>query len=158
MKKQQYSKYLMWPFRLLILWPELIASYFTWAGPLLARIVVGYVFMRAGLGKLNNLPQMIQNFADWGIPYPEVLTPFVACVEFFGGIGLIIGLVTRVFGGMLAVVMVVAVISAKWMDVDSIETLFGFEEASYFAIFTWLAIAGAGKASLDHLISRAMGR
>jgi putative oxidoreductase len=108
--------------------------------------------MLAGWGKLNALPQMIQNFTDWGIPYPNVLTPFVAGVECFGGAMLILGLFTRIPAAMLAVVMVVAVRSAKWGDVDSLETLLGFEEATYFAAFLWLAIAGPGAASLDRLL------
>ncbi|MGA2291000.1 DoxX family protein [Bradyrhizobium sp.] len=137
---------------LLILLPARIASYFSWAAPLIMRLVIGYVFMLAGWGKLNALPQMIQNFTDWGIPYPNVLTPFVAGVECFGGAMLILGLFTRIPAAMLAVVMVVAVRSAKWGDVDSLETLLGFEEATYFAAFLWLAIAGPGAASLDRLL------
>jgi len=58
---------------------------------------------------------------------------------------------------MLAVVMVVAVRSAKWGDVDSLETLLGFEEATYFAAFMWLAITGPGAASLDRLLADATG-
>jgi len=138
----------------LISWPERVASHFPWAGPLLARIVVGYVFMLSGWSKLNNLPQMIENFISWGIPYPHILTPFVSGVEFFGGICLMLGFLTRIAGGMLAGTMVVAVISAKLMDIDSLETLLGFEEVSYFALFFWLAVAGPGKASLDYLIHR----
>ena len=138
--------------RLLIVWPERIASYFLWAGPLLARVVVGYVFMLTGWAKLQNLPHMIELFTDWGIPFPHILTPVASGIECFGGIALILGLFTRIAGGALAVVMVVAVISAKWADVDSLETLLGFEEATYFAVFTWLAIGGAGKASLDHIL------
>jgi putative oxidoreductase len=137
---------------LLILLPARIASYFSWAAPLIMRLVIGYVFMLAGWGKLNALPQMIQNFTDWGIPYPNVLTPFVAGVECFGGAMLILGLFTRIPAAMLAVVMVVAIKSAKWGDVDSLETLLGFEEATYFAAFLWLAIAGPGAASLDRLL------
>ena len=52
------------------------------------------------------------------------------------------------------VLWIVAIISAKWADIDSLETLLGFEETAYFALFFWLAITGAGKASLDYLISR----
>jgi putative oxidoreductase len=152
------KKLLLGPLKLLILWPERIASYFLWAGPLAVRVVVGYVFMLTGLGKLNNLPQMIQNFTEWGIPYPEILTPFVSGVEFFGGICLMLGLFTRVAGGMLAVTMIVAIKSAKWGEVDSIETLFGFEEASYFVIFFCLAVTGAGKASLDYVIGKYLNR
>jgi putative oxidoreductase len=138
--------------KILIGWPERIASYFLWAGPLVARIIVGYVFMFTGLSKLNNLPSMIERFTNWGIPFPQIMTPVASGIEFFGGILLMLGLMTRISGGALAVVMGVAIISAKFSQIDSLETLLGFEEAIYFAIFTWLAICGAGKASLDHLI------
>jgi putative oxidoreductase len=113
--------------------------------------------MLTGWGKLNNLPQMIQNFTEWGIPFPTILTPFVSAVECFGGAMLILGLFTRIPAAMLAVVMVVAIKSAKWGDVDSLETLLGFEEATYFAAFLWLAIAGPGAASLDRLLLNATG-
>lgn len=143
---------------LLIALPARIASFFPWAGPLVMRLIVGYVFMKTGWTKLNNLPAMIDNFREWGIPAPEILTPFVSGVECFGGIMLILGLFTRIPAAMLAVVMIVAVKSAKWGDVDSLETLLGFEEATYFAAFFWLAVAGPGKASLDYLLMRAAGR
>ena len=138
---------------LLILLPGQIASYFAWAGPLIMRLIVGYVFMMSGWGKLNNLPQITQNFTEWGIIFPKVLTPFVSGVEFFGGIMLILGLFTRIPAAMLAFTMLVAIKSAKWDQVDSLETLLGFEEATYFAAFMWLAISGPGKASLDWLLA-----
>ena len=142
---------------LLILLPAQIASYFSWAGPLIMRLIVGYTFMLAGWGKLNNLAQVTENFVGWGIPFPKILTPFVSSVECFGGAMLILGLFTRIPAAMLAVVMVVAIKSAKWGDVDSLETLLGFEEAAYFGAFMWLAIAGPGAASLDRLLLNATG-
>jgi putative oxidoreductase len=142
---------------LLILLPAHIASFFSWAGPLIMRLVVGYVFMLTGWGKLTNLPQVTQNFIEWGIPFPNILTPFVSGVECFGGAMLILGLFTRIPAAMLAVVMVVAIKSAKWGDIDSLETLLGFEEATYFAAFLWLAIAGPGAASVDRLLLNATG-
>ena len=137
----------------LINWPERVASHFLWAGPLLARLVVGYVFMLTGWAKLNNLPRMIELFTDWGIPFPHIMTPIASGIECFGGLFLMLGLFTRISGGALAVVMAVAIVSAKFSDIDSMETLFGFEESTYFVVFTWLAICGAGKASLDHFLS-----
>jgi putative oxidoreductase len=142
---------------LLILLPARIASYFSWAGPLLMRLVVGYTFILSGWGKLNALPQVTENFIGWGIPFPKILTPFVSGVEFFGGVMLILGLFTRIPAAMLAVVMLVAIKSAKWGDVDSLETLLGFEEMTYFAAFMWLAICGPGNASLDRLLVNAAG-
>jgi putative oxidoreductase len=142
---------------LLILLPARIASYFAWAGPLIMRLIVGYVFMMSGWGKLNNLPQITQNFIEWGILFPKIMTPFVSGVEFFGGIMLILGLFTRIPAAMLAFTMLVAIKSAKWDQVDSLEALLGFEEATYFAGFMWLAIAGPGAASLDRLLTNAAG-
>src|SRR5436309_15706185 len=142
---------------LLVILPARVAAHLSWAGPLLMRLTVGYVFMLTGWGKLNNLPQMIQNFTEWGIPFPKILTPFVSGVEFFGGILLILGLFTRIPAAMLAVVMLVAIKSAKWENVDSLETLLGFEEATYFAAFLWLAVAGPGAVSLDRLLLRSTG-
>ena len=143
---------------LLVGLPAQIASYFLWIGPLVMRLVVGYVFMLTGWAKLNNLPDMIRNFSEWGIPFPGILTPFVAAVECFGGAMLMLGLFTRVPAVMLAVVMVVAIRVAKWENVDSLETLLGFEEATYLAAFLWLAIAGPGTASLDRLLLSMTGQ
>ena len=133
-------------------WPRQVAAYFQWLPPLLARLVVGWVFLWTGWAKLNALPKMIENFRGWGIPYPEILTPFASGVEFVGGALLLVGLLTRIAAAPLAIVMLVAIVSAKWMDVDSLETLLGFEEVAYFTLFTWLAIAGPGPVSLDHLL------
>lgn len=139
---------------LLIVWPDRVAQHLLWAAPLATRVVVGYVFMLTGWAKLNNLPHMIELFTEWGIPFPQVMTPVASAIECFGGVALILGLCTRVAGGALAVVMIVAVLAAKLADIDSVETLFGFEEASYFVIFFSLAIQGAGKVSLDAWLRR----
>jgi putative oxidoreductase len=139
-------------------WPERIAKHLTWLAPLFARIVVGWVFMWSGWGKLHNLPAMIENFRGWGIPFPQLLTPFVSGVEFFGGIFLLLGLMTRISAGALGVTMIVAIKSAKWGDVDSLETLLGFDETEYLALFLWLAIAGASRISLDYVLQELLVR
>ena len=141
----------------LIDFPERASSVFSWLPPLFARIVVGWVFMWSGWAKLNNLPQMIQNFTEWGIPFPEFMTPFVSGVEFFGGLLLLLGLFTRLAATPLVIVMIVAIISAKLGQIDSLETLLGFEEVAYMALFGWLAVAGPGPVSLDALLQRLYG-
>jgi putative oxidoreductase len=140
--------------RWLIDWPRSVAQYLLWLGPLFARITVGWVFLLSGWGKLNNLPQVTENFVGWGIPFPHFFTPLTSGIEFFGGIFLLVGLYTRISAGALAVTMIVAIKSAKWADVDSLETLLGFDEFEYLALFLWLAIAGAGTVSLDYLAQR----
>ena len=142
----------------LIGWPERVSKHLTWLGPLFARITVGYVFMLSGWGKLNNLPQITENFIGWGVPFPRLLTPLTSGIELFGGVFLLLGLLTRISAGALGVTMIVAIKAAKWGDVDSLETLLGFDEFEYLALFLWLSIAGAGPISLDAPISRWLAR
>jgi putative oxidoreductase len=132
--------------------PERLSAWFAWLPPLFARIVVGWVFMWSGWGKLNALERITQNFAEWGIPFPSIMATFVSGVEFFGGLFLLLGLFTRVAAVPLVIVMIVAIISAKFDQIDSLETLLGFEEVAYMALFGWLAVAGPGPLSLDHLL------
>lgn len=153
----------------LITGPARLSSVFYWLPPLVARIVVGWVFMWSGWTKLNNLypsgtqgqddyfQGMILNFQDWGIPSPEIMAPFVSGVEFIGGILLLIGLFTRIAATPLVIVMIVAIVSAKFAQVNSLETLLGFEEVAYMALFGWLAVAGPGPISLDYLLTGRSG-
>lgn len=138
----------------LIDWPESVARRLQWLAPLFARIVVGWVFLWTGWGKLTHLDLVTENFAGWGIPMPGILAPFVSGVEFFGGMFLLIGLLTRISAGALGVVMIVAVQAAQWEQVDSLLTLLGLEEIMYLAIFLWLAIAGPGAVAVDALLRR----
>ena len=145
----------------LIGWPARVARHLTWLAPLFARIVCGWEFMISGWGKLSNLPQVTENFIQWGIVWPHLFAPLTSGIEFFGGLFLMLGLLTRISGGALGVVMIVAIKAAKWEDVtgaggfvDSLTTLVGFDEFEYLALFLWLAIAGAGRVSLDRLLMR----
>ncbi len=138
----------------LIEWPASVAAYLRWLAPLFARVVTGWVFLWSGWGKLHNVPVVTENFVGWGIPAPQVFAPFVSGLEFVGGMLLIAGLFTRIAAGALGVVMIVAIRSALWQDVDSLVTLLGFYETTCLAIFLWLAIAGPGPVSLDRLLSR----
>ena len=137
-------------------WPRVVAGWFTWLPPLAIRIVVGWVFLWSGWTKLHILPRMIENFREWGIPHPDILAPFVSGMEFVGGLMLLIGLLTRFIAVPMMIIMIVAIASAKWADVDSLETLLGFDEVSYFVMFAWLGIAGPGPVSLDHLVLRGL--
>ena len=122
------------------------------------RIVVGWVFLWSGWTKLNMLPRMIENFRDWGIPAPEFFTPLASGIEFVCGILLLIGLLTRFAAVPMMIVMAVAIVSAKWADVDSLETFLGFDEVAYFVMFAWLAIAGPGPVSVDHFVLKGPAR
>jgi putative oxidoreductase len=138
----------------LIEWPRSVARHLAWLGPLFARIVTGWVFLWTGWGKLTHLPLVTQNFEGWGLPAPGLLAPLASGIEFFGGILLLLGFLTRISAGALGVVMIVAILAVQRAEVDSFLTLVGLEEVMYLALFVWLAIAGAGSVSIDHRLER----
>jgi putative oxidoreductase len=134
--------------------PIAIASRLAWLTPLLARVSVGWVFASTGWGKLHNLPKIIDYFRDLGIPYPELQAPFASANEVVCGVLVVIGLATRLAVVPLIVVMLVAIRSAQWENVDSFAALVGLVEWAYIVIFVWLAVAGPGPVSVDALIAR----
>jgi putative oxidoreductase len=123
-------------------------------GPLLARLVVGIVFVSTGWGKLHNHANVTDFFTTLNIPLPGLNAWIVASIEFFGGLALIFGLATRLAALPMAGTMVVAIITAKRDDIEGLTSLLGFNETLYFAIFVWLAVAGPGMFSADFFIRK----
>lgn len=121
---------------------------------LLIRLVVGGVFLFSGWGKLHGLEGVTNYFRELGIPYPELQAPFVAGVEFVGGLLVLVGLGTRLIVAPLSVTMVVAIITAKWADVEGLADFAGLSEVDYLVMFFALFTFGAGALSLDAVLAR----
>jgi putative oxidoreductase len=82
---------------------------------ILMRLLVGLiVFLPEGIQKLA-FPDSLGagRFANIGIPYPEVMGPFVGIVEIVCGALIIVGLCTRLAAIPLIIIMVVAIVSTK---------------------------------------------
>jgi putative oxidoreductase len=116
---------------------------------LAARLVVGWVFIISGWGKLHHLEKVVEYFQSLGIPAAGLQAPFVACVEFIGGLALVAGLGTRLASLMLSGTMVVALITAKKDEITGLTDLFGLAEFLYLVFFFWLIVEGAGRFSVD---------
>jgi putative oxidoreductase len=136
-----------------------LANALAWTGPLIARIVIGLVFVKTGWGKLHNLDQVIEFFRSLGIPAPEVQAPFAAAMEFACGLAVLVGLCTRLAAVPLMVIMVVAIKTAKTADfadahgaIEWLNVLFGLSEFLYIVLLFWLATRGAGAWSLDRIV------
>jgi putative oxidoreductase len=125
-----------------------------WAPPLLARLVIGAVFVPAGWGKLHALSDVTAFFRDLGIPYPEVQAPFVSSVELACGALVLTGLATRLAAAPLIGTMLVAIATAIWPNLGSPQELFGKEELHYVALLAYLAVSGPGSVSADAAITR----
>jgi putative oxidoreductase len=125
---------------------------------LLARVVVGLIFVFSGWGKLHGLDQVIEYFRSLGIPAPELQAPFVATVEFVGGLAVLVGLGTRLAAIPLSATMVVAIVTAKWKSVEGVSDLVGFSETDYLVFLFLLVAFGPGVLSIDALLGRRASR
>jgi len=77
------------------------------------------------------------------------------CASSSAGVLLLLGVLTRFAAAPMMIVVLAATIAAKSDRIDFLETLLGFDEVTYFVMFAWLAIAGAGSVSLEHLVLKA---
>ena len=77
---------------------------------LIARILVGWIFVRSGLGKLMDINAFIATMPGRGLP--GWLGYVAAPVEFFGGIALILGIATRYVVLVMIIFMLVATFSS----------------------------------------------
>jgi putative oxidoreductase len=130
---------------------------------LFVRLYWGWQFMQTGWGKLHNLSHVKEFFGSLGIPAPGLMAPAISCLEFFGGILLIVGLGTRIIGLLLACNMLVAYVTG---DLPAFKSIFSDPGKFYIADpFTFLFasliafIFGAGLFSLDAILDKAwLGR
>ena len=122
--------------------------------PLLARFVIGFVFVNTGWGKLHSLDHLIQYFTELKIPFPQIQAPFVAGIEFVCGGLVLVGLATRFAAFPLIGTMVVAIATALWPDLDGLNDLLGRAEFLYIVLLVGLVVRGAGAVSIDALLAK----
>jgi putative oxidoreductase len=140
---------------------------------ILVRLLVGLVvFFPEGIQKLM-FPDILGagRFLRIGIPYPDLMGPFVGVVEIVCGTLIILGLFTRLAAIPLIVIMIVAIISTKvpillgqdfWIFHLPNLPRYGFwsmahEARADFCMLLgslYLLIEGAGRWSLDALLSK----
>ena len=119
------------------------------------RVILGATFIAHGAQKLFifGFAGVTGGFTQMGIPMPGFFGPFVSFVEFFGGIAIVLGLLTRLAGLGLAINMIVAMLSvhlkAGFFNPGGVEF-----PLALFGMATALTITGAGAFSIDALIGK----
>ena len=126
--------------------------------PLLTRLIIGYAFYLTGSGKLKDIDKVTGFFEGLGIPAPHLNALFIAHLECYGGIALMLGLGTRIFAALLGSTMIVALLTAdreafmdalpwtKGKDLTEVTPLI------YGTFLSWLLLYGPGFLSLDAII------
>jgi len=124
------------------------------------RLIAGVIFTAHGAQKLfawfggYGLEGTGQWMESIGLVPGYLMALLAGSAEFFGGLLLIIGFLTRPTSFVLAITMLVAIFSVH-IDNGLFMTNNGYEFAlSLFAISISLMMSGAGKLSLDNLITK----
>jgi putative oxidoreductase len=116
------------------------------------RVAVATIFIRHGAQKLFvfGFAGVTGAFTQMGVPVPGITGPFIALLEFFGGIALLLGLLTRLFALGFVFDMLVAILLVQLKRGFS-----GFElEFVLLGSSLALLLTGAGAFSVDALLAR----
>jgi len=123
---------------------------------LVVRLYWGYSFMQTGWGKLHNLARVTDFFTSLGIPLPGVMAHFIAGLEFFGGILLMVGLASRLVALLLAGNMFVAYWTGDHAALVNIfhdpDKFFAADPYLFFAASVLILVFGSGALSVDYLL------
>lgn len=122
---------------------------------LVLRVIAGIIMLAHGSQKLFvfGFAGVAHSFAQMGIPAAGFMGPFIGIVEFAGGIGLILGLLTRLSALGLACDMAGAILLVHMKN--GFFAPMGFEfPLSLLAAFAAVFFAGAGAWSIDGAIKR----
>lgn len=146
------------------------------AAVILIRLAVGWIFLSEGIQKFL-YPDLlgVGRFARIGIPFPQVMGPFVGGVEIVCGALVLLGLFTRLAALLLLATISVAILSSKipillghgyWIFNLPKLGRYGFwsmssearTDLSMLLGTLFLVVVGGGAASADHAFHRQSGR
>ena len=129
---------------------------------LAVRLYWGWQLIQSGWGKLHHLDKVTEFFTSLNLPMPAQTAVFISCVEFFGGLFLALGLLSRLTALVLTVNMVMAYIIG---DREALLSIFSDPDKFYAAApYTFLIASliilmfGPGKIALDTILERLLPR
>lgn len=121
---------------------------------LMARLVLGVVFIAHGYQHWigEGMRRTAQQFAQAGVPQPRLAAYLAGSLELVGGAMLIIGLLTTIVAGILALMMLAA---GYFMHIDAgfFASDGGIEFPLVLTVLLGLVVVfGSGRVSLDKVL------
>ena len=118
---------------------------------LLGRILIGGIFVQSGFDKLMGLDAFAAGLAARGLPAAlvPVLTPIGASVEFFGGLAIVFGLMTRCAALVMIAFVIVATLISHRFWVRRTQTVQFAKNVAIISGFLFLFVTGGGRYSLE---------
>src|SRR5262245_20355498 len=125
---------------------------------LVARVLLGWIFVQSGWGKLTNIQGFIKTLPGRGLP--DFLGYVAPPVEFFGGLAILLGFATRYVALALLLFTIVATLSSHrfWDFTDAAQR--GQQQTHFLKNVSMMGgqlllfITGAGRYALDRLLAR----
>jgi len=115
------------------------------------RVAVAAVFINHGRQKLfvYGFAGVTGAFTQMGVPFPGIMGPLIGLLEFFGGIALLAGFLTRLLGAAFALDMLGAILLVQLKKGFS-----GYElEFLLLGASVALFLTGAGRFSVDAFLA-----
>lgn len=139
-----------------------------WLPILVARVSLGLFFAVSGYNKLFDAEKhagLIELMMEIGMPFPEFMALFLACVEFFGGLMLMAGFLSTLVCIALIIAMVVAIATVEIEHIipkgigplDWMSWFLYLPQVMYIILFGWLITTGPGKISVDYFLANIFG-
>jgi putative oxidoreductase len=119
---------------------------------LIGRILLVLIFLKSGIGKIENFQGTAQYMASHGIPSTNFFLVGAICFELVGSITVILGFFARFGAALLLIFLIPTTLIFHNILVDPKMMIHFMKNVSMFGGCFLLLAAGAGRFSLDYLL------
>lgn len=129
---------------------------------LFVRLYWGIQLLQSGWGKLHHLDNVTEYFTTLNLPAPHQMAIFISCIEFFGGLFLALGLLSRVTSVVLTINLIMAYVIGdreRLLSIFSDPDKFTAAAPYVFLVASLIVLLfGPGIFSLDALANRLLSK
>ena len=118
---------------------------------LIGRILLVVMFLKSGLGKIENFQGTAQYMASYGMPFSHFFLVGAIFFELIGSLTIILGLFARYGALLLLIFLIPTTLIFHNIFVDPKMMVHFMKNVSMFGGLLIVLAAGAGRFSLDYL-------